>query len=129
MLCDPFKVHKRFVTKGLSKITEQNRANDHHLHFRPNDKLCTSCRKQLADTLEPVETSTHLEESSPACDEDSVNEQIDITMHPVKFSNDGFVSPDHELPLLNQSSSLSHKPFMNLEGVTVTSVSEVTITR
>jgi len=103
--CDPFKVQKRFVTKGLSKITEQNRANHHHLHFRPNDKLCTSCRKQLADTPERVETLTHLEESSPASDEDtdSENDQIDTTMHPVEFSNDGFVSPDHELPVLNQS--------------------------
>src|SRR5579864_1049431 len=101
--CDPFNCHTTSVTKGLRQVSEDSRTKHQQLKLRPADRICTSCRKRLA-VLPPAplaadDTAAHL---SPTSDE--ACEQCDtcVSTHVQSSSNDVFISPEHELSILNQ---------------------------
>ena len=45
--CDPFKLHRKLVFRGLQRITKEMAANHASLSLRVGQKVCTNCRKQL----------------------------------------------------------------------------------
>ena len=45
--CDPFKLHRKLVFRGLQRITKEMAANHASLSLRVGQKVCTNCRQQL----------------------------------------------------------------------------------
>jgi hypothetical protein len=101
--CNPFKCHEKPVTKGLRMITEATRIRHHSLQFKPDNQLCTKCRKKLTALPQQLETLSQSEKSSSASEADSQPRTCSAVPGPSSDSNVDFVDPDHELSTLNQS--------------------------
>jgi hypothetical protein len=97
---DPYNVHAKLVRKGLRYISEVMRTTHHHLQFKQGDKLCTDCRKRLT-SLPETDTASHA--TPVASDNESKQENSASSTPKASASKDLYVSPDHELSLLNET--------------------------
>ena len=104
--CDPFKSHQKVIYKGLRDISERTRSAHASLRFQIGDHLCTSCRKRV--TALPVEdaepsTASDVELSDVGNDNLPSTSSVPNKSDAIRYHKDIFISPDHELSLLNQS--------------------------
>src|SRR5688572_30202221 len=117
--CDPYKLHENPVTKGLRNISEKVRSSHHSLHFESDDQLCTSCRKRVAARPEGpeevwmVESSQSEQSEAEAVDKAHAREDI---LRTSAGTDALFISPDHEISVLNASLSiLGESPIIKKE--------------
>ena len=97
------------MMKDLRQITSKMRAAHKDMHFEIEDRLCTKCRKRVAgcpssseeQECDPKELPG--ESSSLESDGSSDREIGGATPGPSGSTHELFVSPDHELSLLNQT--------------------------
>jgi len=114
--CDPFKCHKKLMRKGLRAVSENMRSVHRDLNLKIEDKLCTVCRKRVAEmpigSGELLSSSKNLpqsseglrgESSSPDSDGDSPHEMGGAAAGSSKSLTEVFISPDDELSVLNQT--------------------------
>src|ERR1043165_7996666 len=64
--CNPFKCHEKPVTKGLRMITDATRNRPHSLQIKPDNQLCTKCRKKLTALPQQSETLSQSETVNPS---------------------------------------------------------------
>jgi hypothetical protein len=100
--CDPFKIHEIAVSKGLRTVSHQIRNEHLSLQFSSSDQLCTSCRKRVSASPKECELSQS--------DQSDVDEECEVECHVTGATSgssatqeDAFVSPGHELSVLNAS--------------------------
>lgn len=88
--CDPFKIHKANVRKGLRKISPQFAQKFSKSGIKSGKKICARCREMLSGTI-----------SSSSSD----NESVSSVVYSHSSLAEEFVSPEVELEALNKSLS------------------------
>lgn len=107
--CDPFSCHKATMTKGIRNSADK--AKFHFPHLTDDDKLCTTCRKQvvaLSMTRQARSSQVETSESDSDCgrNDGDVSELVNPP--------DTFISPDLSLltctlSALGESSAMKKK--------------------
>jgi hypothetical protein len=117
---DPLKCHKKDVLKGLRQVSEETRTIYRHLNFPVKAKLCTDCRKRftalkatqttasatLAMAPAPQKVAPATQITADVGDSDDEQEQLQSCASVSTPAKDAYVSPDHELSILNESLSV-----------------------
>src|SRR6476469_4378986 len=109
--CDPFGCHKTTITKGIRNVTDK--AKFHFPYLTDDDKLCTKCRKQVAD-LPMTQQARSREVETSESDSDCGRNDGDVSE--LVIPPDTFVSPD--LSLLNSTlSAMGESPVVKKKAV------------
>ena len=104
--CDPFKCHKQPVRKGLRVVTDAVRRTHAFLKLGSGDKLCTACRKRIPTLPQTTEDVLAMELSTDTLSESEGELEFsvsDANKNTCASAAEAFVSPEHELSLLNSS--------------------------
>lgn len=104
---DPFKCHKQLVRKGLRVVTDAVRRTHSFLKLGSGDRLCTACRKRISTLPQTTEDALAMELSTDTLSESEGEFEFGVSdaNETIRASAavQAFVSPEHELSLLNSS--------------------------
>lgn len=105
--CDPFKHHKKLVSKGLQRVSKEMATNHSSLSLRVDQKICVTCRHRLRkrdSEISQIQSSCVAlsNEVQAVAEQGTSSEFSDDASSSQQNDEDPFIDEDYMLTVLNE---------------------------